>query len=171
MTDFESEISATYIPFPPASWGGFSPTKGTDWVFPALSKVSSAANGNFSTNEGPGFGCLVSPNSQLGYSIFNTSTATTSILCPPGFLCPYLNVSNPSTYPVIWPAGPICTFQKLWGRQCLVMNHSQNIWFISSNHLEKYLLLNTASGYFWAVTLPWRLLLPNFQYELSMVIF
>ncbi|ORY42612.1 hypothetical protein BCR33DRAFT_851654 [Rhizoclosmatium globosum] len=63
---------------------------------------------------GAGKGCYIAPNLVLGSAI----DSTLSLTCAPGFYCPYLNTSDPSTLPVFCPPSSMCTKYRMFGFPC-----------------------------------------------------
>ncbi|ORY50030.1 hypothetical protein BCR33DRAFT_847262 [Rhizoclosmatium globosum] len=56
---------------------------------------------------GPGFGCFEAPYVPVGFELDitdnNTLPLTIGNACKPGFFCPFLDITNPATYPVQCP--------------------------------------------------------------------
>ncbi|KAJ3266288.1 hypothetical protein HDU77_001777 [Chytriomyces hyalinus] len=97
-------------------------TAGSPWVIAPAESVWRILD-NFGKPNVAGYGCFVGPTSPLGYAIDFTLNGTSpevtaSNICRPGFFCPYLNVSNPATYPVVCPALPKCHFDRQFGDYC-----------------------------------------------------
>ncbi|KAJ3065620.1 hypothetical protein HDU98_011047, partial [Podochytrium sp. JEL0797] len=70
----------------------------------------------------PGFGCFSNPLSQIGtpldFTFNHTLPITLETACTPGFFCPYLDLSDNSTFPVACPAGDICFLTRATGKNC-----------------------------------------------------
>ncbi|KAJ3025743.1 UNVERIFIED_CONTAM: hypothetical protein HDU68_006733, partial [Siphonaria sp. JEL0065] len=87
---------------------------GKPWNLPPLPAI-------VSTLKEPGYGCFQDPYEPRGYPLFNATeslTLTVEKACLPGFLCPYLDITNPATYPVECAPDGYCFFSRSWGKPC-----------------------------------------------------
>ncbi|KAJ3001380.1 UNVERIFIED_CONTAM: hypothetical protein HDU68_006925, partial [Siphonaria sp. JEL0065] len=72
---------------------------GKPWVLPSIPQLPAGI-------QDPGYGCFQDPLEPRGYPLFNSSESASLTLekaCLPGFFCPYLDITNPATYPVECP--------------------------------------------------------------------
>ncbi|KAJ3326983.1 hypothetical protein HDU76_012450 [Blyttiomyces sp. JEL0837] len=117
MSSKSSETNTTIDPF---TYYG-KPNRGQPWILPPASILPPLPKGSF------GYGCLLSPNSSLGYPMVSKSVNVTNIasitiddLCAPGFFCPYFDPTDPlDTLPVVCPATPKCSSDRLGYKLCL----------------------------------------------------
>ncbi|KAJ3237403.1 hypothetical protein HDU81_009501 [Chytriomyces hyalinus] len=73
---------------------------------------------DYQSGIGPGLACFVRPDLPLGVPLLDVNEAkkdNSLAQCPLGFYCPFLNVSNPDTWPVLCPA-------DTYYHSCLVTN-------------------------------------------------
>ncbi|KAI8833436.1 hypothetical protein BJ741DRAFT_535436 [Chytriomyces cf. hyalinus JEL632] len=72
---------------------------------------------------GPGLACFVRPELPLGVPLLDLDEArrdNSLAQCPLGFFCPFLNTSNPDTWPVLCPPNTYCEMFRLMGNRCMV---------------------------------------------------
>ncbi|KAJ3286336.1 hypothetical protein HDU79_006575, partial [Rhizoclosmatium sp. JEL0117] len=71
---------------------------------------------------GAGFGCFEAPYVPIGFPLDITDNGTIPLTienaCKPGFFCPFLDISNPATYPVQCPPSPTCFYTRSLGYHC-----------------------------------------------------
>lgn len=109
----EQQYNDTFYPFTTA------PVAGQDWKIASLDSLPKLPQG-----KGPGFGCLVMPESQVGYPliVINDDADDDDIqlqACKPGFFCPYFDPDDRDTIPVACPPTTTCESSRLAGRTCL----------------------------------------------------
>ncbi|KAJ3316756.1 hypothetical protein HDU76_001567, partial [Blyttiomyces sp. JEL0837] len=109
MRDLNNESNQTVDPF---TYYG-KPVRGKPWIIPPESILPALP-------PGVGYGCFQNPNSSFGYSLADP-TNVTSVLdsCGPGFFCPYLDLDNVFTLPVVCPADDVCQYRRLNTLRCL----------------------------------------------------
>ncbi|KAI8612755.1 hypothetical protein BC830DRAFT_1220204 [Chytriomyces sp. MP71] len=67
----------------------------------------------------PGFGCFQSPYQPYGFPLLNTTKVVDPAgACSKGFYCPYLDPTNPATYPVYCPPLDWCFYLRGNGINC-----------------------------------------------------
>ncbi|KAI8621820.1 hypothetical protein BC830DRAFT_1250379 [Chytriomyces sp. MP71] len=74
------------------------------------------------TDKGPGFGCFIAPDKQIGFPFIDPSLSfanSSLVTCPLGFYCPYINSSIPASFPVLCPPDPQCSINRMFGVRCL----------------------------------------------------
>ncbi|KAJ3354135.1 hypothetical protein HDU83_005741 [Entophlyctis luteolus] len=110
-------MSAT-CPYPVPNYNPFTVngnrTLGSDWILPSSTELLPL---NYTEGARIGYGCFTCPSYPFGVPLLSNTSAnavrTAEELCPPGFFCPYLNVSNPTTYPVYCPPDADCLGRRL----------------------------------------------------------
>ncbi|KAJ3069575.1 hypothetical protein HDU98_007367 [Podochytrium sp. JEL0797] len=84
---------------------------------PSGSENDPTLNFSISTGDmpaGAGKGCYIAPNFAYGIGLDPNHVLT----CDPGWYCPYLNQSDPTTLPVYCPPSPGCMTYRLESRPC-----------------------------------------------------
>ncbi|KAJ3403833.1 hypothetical protein HDU80_003692 [Chytriomyces hyalinus] len=77
---------------------------------------------DYQTGVGPGLACFVRPDLPMGVPLLDVNEAhrdNSLAQCPLGFYCPFLNVSNADTWPVLCPADTYCEMFRLMGNRCM----------------------------------------------------
>ncbi|KAJ3286083.1 hypothetical protein HDU79_006766, partial [Rhizoclosmatium sp. JEL0117] len=71
---------------------------------------------------GAGFGCFQAPYVPVGFALDITNNGTLPLTienaCKPGFFCPFLDITNPATYPVQCPPSGNCFYFRSIGFPC-----------------------------------------------------
>ncbi|KAJ3331204.1 hypothetical protein HDU76_003789 [Blyttiomyces sp. JEL0837] len=88
------------------------PVRGQPWKIPAVADLAVLPS------RAPGYGCFLSPNTTVGYPLI-TNYTTVEEACKPGFFCPFFDINNNSTMPVICPADAECGALRLGSKLCL----------------------------------------------------
>ncbi|KAJ3278145.1 hypothetical protein HDU79_001838, partial [Rhizoclosmatium sp. JEL0117] len=105
-------------PSAPTSYNPFllngARVKGKDWILPTAAELRPF---NLTAGPKPGYGCFKCPDSPIGIPMLSNTSSnaprTIETLCPRGFFCPYLDVSNPVTWPVYCEPSAECLFRRL----------------------------------------------------------
>ncbi|KAJ3045983.1 Vacuolar protein-sorting-associated protein 36, partial [Rhizoclosmatium hyalinum] len=91
---------------------------GKPWILPPLQ-----ANITLPQGAGPGYGCFSNPTQPVGNPLDitwnNTKAVTIENACGPGMFCPYLNINNPATWPVVCQPDYYCFGVRAYGRNCM----------------------------------------------------
>ncbi|KAJ3074358.1 hypothetical protein HDU98_011427 [Podochytrium sp. JEL0797] len=107
---------ATYNPF---TVNG-SRKIGMNWTLPDITPF--LASIPTAVINGPGYGCFSDPLVPQGFPLDFTSngtlSATVNNACKPGFFCPYLDISDNRTWPVMCPPSGDCFFYRSYGTPC-----------------------------------------------------
>ncbi|KAJ3065371.1 hypothetical protein HDU99_004182, partial [Rhizoclosmatium hyalinum] len=91
---------------------------GKPWILPPLQ-----ANITLPQGAGPGYGCFSNPTQPVGNPLDitwnNTKAVTIENACGPGMFCPYLNIENSATWPVVCQPDHYCFGLRAFGRNCM----------------------------------------------------